>query len=879
MFETLKKLFDSKRTSAKTRRQSFKPQVEMLEVREVPAALAYVNYAAAGAGIDLSPYADIPSIGLVTPTEAGAQLPSAYEPVSNYDIDVNSDAAYHVPDDIDNDTVRLVDEYNNIGVLPGLPILNSNLGAEIALYLNFTGSRMNADFDFDPGDGQPRGNLRGFSAVFDLDGDTSSFNEAEQLAITRIWKYVADDFAPFNVNVTTLSNLPDINSFGYSSSGYQGGHTFEVAIGGESPKKNENGSFVWGTTADEGAFYKDEHANTAFVFSETIRAGILWSDRDAFVEYVSSTAAHEAGHGFGLYHQSDYDGEQLISEYSRGTDNWAPIMGFATPKRATWHTGPILVRGGEFDGGDSKQDQDDLHVLATGVSMLGYRPDDVPSANYRTMHEIASGEFFQSGFIGIEDASTGGRDEDWFVFTTNGGPVDVRLYAAGPMGNVLALLELTAMDETVLASSDHNTNVVSTAGLPYGPEGWLENIEAARYQPTNRVTHAWLPAGSYLVRVAALEGYGNMGTYDLQVSANGGGQLQAPSSPIGNLAGLFAATDPSARAVLLQARLAELDQAVAQNQQALQGALDVQVQTAAESERIAGEIQSATEADATNPWLADLQASQIQVITALVATQQQIEELQSQLALLTSEQSLIGSVLEETTQSNAAGEQTADLQYAVDELNQSLAQVRQELQVAEDAQARTATEVQSLTEQVQAASDALTAAELSLSNKAVNLELAAGRFNVARRSTQAFQVQVDLKAAAQSKLDRADAAYQDVLKAQKANRDSSQRSLLKQQVSLAKAVFNSAAKELKLLNKSFLAAQKAMNRDATALQKASAALELARTEYAAASQAFQQAELRLADLQFARAEAIGADQAAQDLVVQIQNRVDQLPQR
>ena len=39
--------------------------------------------------------------------------------------------------------------------------------------------------------------------ALDSDGDFTSFNAAEQAAIARIWQRAAEDFAPFDVDVTT----------------------------------------------------------------------------------------------------------------------------------------------------------------------------------------------------------------------------------------------------------------------------------------------------------------------------------------------------------------------------------------------------------------------------------------------------------------------------------------------------------------------------------------------------------------------------------------------------------------------------------------------------------------------------------------------------
>ena len=97
----------------------------------------------------------------------------------------------------------------------------------------------------------------------------------------------------------------------------------------------------------------------------------------------------------------------------------------------------------------------------------------------------------------------------------------------------------------------------------------------------------------------------------------------------------------------LQARLTQLDQAIAQCQQDLQGALAAQAQYTAERDRITADIQAVTalSADVTAPNLADLQASRLQNATALEQNQQQITQLQTQLDLFTTEQALIGSTL------------------------------------------------------------------------------------------------------------------------------------------------------------------------------------------------------------------------------------------
>ena len=73
-----------------------------------------------------------------------------------------------------------------------IPVLNSNPAAPIALYLDF--------------DGHVQQDGRTVTAVlpFSVDADTSSLSAVDVAAIREIWQRVAEDFAPFNVNVTTV---------------------------------------------------------------------------------------------------------------------------------------------------------------------------------------------------------------------------------------------------------------------------------------------------------------------------------------------------------------------------------------------------------------------------------------------------------------------------------------------------------------------------------------------------------------------------------------------------------------------------------------------------------------------------------------------------
>src|SRR5262249_7060901 len=86
---------------------------------------------------------------------------------------------------------------------PTLPQLSSRPGAPYTLYLNFTGNKITEDFKFTRDNVSY--NLNGHvTPRFDTDGDPTSFGSGEQWSIREIFERVAEDYAPFNVNVTTV---------------------------------------------------------------------------------------------------------------------------------------------------------------------------------------------------------------------------------------------------------------------------------------------------------------------------------------------------------------------------------------------------------------------------------------------------------------------------------------------------------------------------------------------------------------------------------------------------------------------------------------------------------------------------------------------------
>jgi hypothetical protein len=166
-------------------------------------------------------------------------------------------------------------------------------------------------------------------------------------AIHEIFNRVAEDYRPFNVNVTTDSTV-------YSSA--PANKRIRVIITSTSSWYGRAGgvaylgSFRWGDDTP------------CWVFSSLLYDNTKW---------VAEAASHEAGHTLNLHHQSSFDVFcKKTSEYSSGQGEgeigWAPIMGVGYYKNlTTWHRGP--------NTGGCNNIQSDIDIIANQV---GYKQDD-----------------------------------------------------------------------------------------------------------------------------------------------------------------------------------------------------------------------------------------------------------------------------------------------------------------------------------------------------------------------------------------------------------------------------------------------------------------------------------------------------------------------
>ncbi len=213
--------------------------------------------------------------------------------------------------------------------------LHSRPGANRTIYLDFTGATVSAtawNTSYGVAASHP---------AFDLDGAPGTFSQAERDVVQSVWQRVAEDYAPFAVDVTTQD--PGAAALERSS-------TADAVFGTRvlvSPSTNAINQICGGScggVAFVGTFDSVGSAQyqPAWVFPQALGNS---------AKNIAEAASHEAGHNLGLSH----DGTATIGYYA-GHANWAPIMGVG-------YSHPVSQWSrGEYTGANNTED--DVAVIA-----------------------------------------------------------------------------------------------------------------------------------------------------------------------------------------------------------------------------------------------------------------------------------------------------------------------------------------------------------------------------------------------------------------------------------------------------------------------------------------------------------------------------------
>lgn len=324
--------------------------------------------------------------------------------------------------------------------------LHSKPGASKVIYLDFdghttTGTSWNSAF------------AAGASIVtpaYSNDATVSTaFSQAELDNIYSIWQRVAEDYAPFDVDVTTQD--PGVEALRKTTTtDTQFG--VRVCIGGS--------CFDWYGASAGGVAYLNSFTwnsdTPCFVFTAQLGNGNA--------KYTAEATSHEAGHTFNLSHDGQVAyGTTAAVGYYQGHANWAPIMGVG------YYKDIVHWSKGDYPYANNKQDDT---ALIAGIT--GYRTDahgdSIVNATPLTGTSLTAS--------GIIERRT---DADLFSFTTGAGAVSFTALPAAPspnldiqlalydgLGNLVTSANPATLDATLSTTLTQGTYYLAVDGIGTG---------------------------------------------------------------------------------------------------------------------------------------------------------------------------------------------------------------------------------------------------------------------------------------------------------------------------------------------------------------------------------------------------------------------------
>ena len=352
--------------------------------------------------------------------------------------------------------------------------LHSKLGAERVIFLDFdggpvAGTAWNDSYTV-PTTSQP---------AFDLDGNPAGWSQAEHDTIQSVFQRVAEDFRPFDVDVTTQ----DPGS---------------AALDRSSDADTRFGTRVLVTPSTDAATRICSNACGGVAFVGTYNAVGSGYYQPAWVfpqllsnvtKYIAEAASHEAGHNLGLFH----DGTSTVGYY-RGHRNWAPIMGVGYDEP--------LVQWSSGEYADADNAQDDLAVIRShGLPVLA----DDHGSSFSSATALGSAR----RAAGVVERRT---DVDVFSFRRGcSGPTTITATPSATSPNLDIRLSLHNAGHASLAAGNPLSGKASYDVATGLSAGVTKTLAAGTYYLQVDGVGALTPATGY-------SDYGSLGRFFLKIS-------------------------------------------------------------------------------------------------------------------------------------------------------------------------------------------------------------------------------------------------------------------------------------------------------------------------------------------------------------------------
>ena len=320
--------------------------------------------------------------------------------------------------------------------------------------------------------------------AYDSDGDVTTFSPAEVAQIDEIWARVAEDFSPFNVNVTTVPP-PTLS----------GTAALQINVGGD-------GAFLVPSTvgfqAIPASFSSPLLSNIGFAFSDNIQSAAPTDP-----QHIAYNASSSIATLFGLGPHPLYSntGTQLAALDPGGLEV-GPILGAPTNSlRDVWVNAPndigaVIV-------------QNDLATITSPFNGIQYRMDDhADIRQFAAGVTIGVGDELLTGIIETSD------DVDVFGFRTL--ETDVTIIVKG--------LDLATQFAGITNPPNPGSNLDPVLRLldASGNELAMDDVVFNSVNANNSLTASismHLLAGSYFIEVSngfnplSGERYGSLGEY------------------------------------------------------------------------------------------------------------------------------------------------------------------------------------------------------------------------------------------------------------------------------------------------------------------------------------------------------------------------------
>lgn len=348
--------------------------------------------------------------------------------------------------------------------------LNSRPGSTKTIYIDFDGETVSGTrWNYTGGFGKPL--VLTYPSVtmppFSRDGDPA-FNATELNVIRDVWQTVAEDFAPFDINVTTQRPGPD--AFSRSSANDPTYGVIAVVTTGDK---------TWLCSACGGVAYID-------VFDESPYYGPAWVFPSAFTStrYIANTVSHEVGHNLSLGHDGVQTGDPTTGVYYGGHGDWGPIMGATNRRYSQWSKGEYATANNPFE--------DDIADIG---ARTGFSPDESMSFETATLLPSAVPLATADQIIGANN------DADFFAVDISQGYIAASVSTSFEP-NLFPLLTLYNPSGTPIASDQ-----ISFA---------RNNLPSGRYYLKVNGKELFTPSDGFST-------YGSIGYFRVQVR-----QLQTP---------------------------------------------------------------------------------------------------------------------------------------------------------------------------------------------------------------------------------------------------------------------------------------------------------------------------------------------------------------